>query len=146
MIRRSIKEAIANALAGTAGLKAVFLGEPKRIDGTQLPCVIISLPDTDETRSGSPAPLAKKKLDFTAQLKVFHLDPTPDGVAGELAFDDLLDAIDAKLRADYTLGGSVNAATVQFIKTDVSQPMLTEGQVVARLAIKKFDATKWVTG
>lgn len=144
--RTDVKDAVWNVLQGTPGVKAIFKGEPKEIQQMQMPCVIISIPDTNEERGTASAPRGKKHIEYTVQLKVFHIDAGNDSVAGELTFDALLDEIDAHIRADVTLGGAVAAAAVQYLKTDVAQPQLLEGRTVARLAIKKFDVTKWVTG
>lgn len=146
MSRTALKDAVAATLEGTPGLKAIFKGEPKEIQQAQMPCVIISIPDTSEERGTASAPHGKKHVEYVVQLKVFNIDASNDSVAGELSYDELLDAVDAKIRADVTLGGAVAGAAIKYLRTDVAQPQLLEGRTVARLAIKKFDATKWVTG
>jgi hypothetical protein len=142
-VRQTIKQALQTLLQNTPGIKAVNTYR-RKLDN-RFPIITIYLPKSDETRASASAPLGKKFLKFTAQLEIFTIDQSTDG-SGQLEFDDLLDAVDQQLRSDVTLGGTVLASTIEFIKTNVSPPMLVNGQNVALLAVKQFDITVQVTG
>lgn len=144
-LRKSVKTAISNVVKSATGVNSVSLFRPKINVQTEMPLVVISLPKAKERRLTQSAPVGKKLIDYTAQLEVFLFDVTEDG-SGALDFDDLLDAIDDKLRLDPTLGGAVLASTIEFITTSVAAPTLVNGQTVALLAIKQFDVTVQVTG
>lgn len=143
MIRTQVKNAIKNLVASAAGVKAAYTYRPKNI--STFPVVVVHLRESNETRVSSPAPLAKKHIEFTALLEIIMYDFTPDG-SGQLAFDDLLDAIDTQLRSDPTLGGTVLASTIKYIKTNVAPPIQTNGESILLQAVKQFDVTVQVTG
>lgn len=143
MIRNDIKNAIKNLVSQAAGVKAVYTYRPKLIN--TFPAVVVSLKQSNEERAGSPAPLAKKHIEFVAQLEISMIDTSPDG-SGQLAFDDVLDAIDEKLRSDPTLGGTVLGSTIKYIRTNVAPPIKTNGEAVLLAAVKQFDVTVQVTG
>lgn len=143
MIRQQVKEAIKTLVAQAPGVKAVYTYRPKYIN--TFPAVVVSLKQSNETRAGSPAPIAKKIIEFTAQLEISMLDLSPDG-SGQLVFDDVLDAIDEQLRTDPTLGGTVLASTIKYIKTTTAPPVKTNGEAVLLAAIKQFDVSVQVTG
>jgi hypothetical protein len=132
-------------LTGALGVSKVFLYRPKERKQPELPSVVIQLSQSKETRASASAPIGKKYVHYTCTLEIFEIDMTPDG-SGALAFDDMLDAIDDKLRTDPTLGGVVLAATIEHITTTVAPPQLLDGQAVALLALKSFDITVLTTG
>lgn len=142
MTRRQIKSAIQTLVSQAAGVKAVYTYRPKLMN--VFPAVVISLKQSDETRASSPVYLAKKNIEFVAQLEITMIDTTPDA-SGQLAFDDVLDAIDAKLRSDVTLGGTVLASGVEYIKTAVGPAVKADGENVVLTAIKQFDVRLQIT-
>lgn len=143
--RQSVKNAIKATIQDAVGVKSVFLYRPKEQEETDFPSVVITLPKSKETRLTQSAPVGKKLIEFTAQLEVFTIDTTRDG-SGALDFDDILDAIDAELRKDPTMGASVLSSTIDHITTNVAPATLVNGQNIALMAIKQFDVTVQVTG
>jgi hypothetical protein len=143
--RQDVKSAIKTTIADATGVKKVFTYRPKLMQQTDFPSVVISLPKSKEERLTQGAPYGKKIIEFTAQLEISTIDLSPDG-SGQLGFDDLLDAIDAELRKDPTMGGAVLSATVDHINTITTPPQIVGGQNVVHLAIKQFDVSMQVTG
>lgn len=143
MLRQQIKNAIKTLVSGASGVQAVYTYRPKIM--STFPAVVISLKQSNETRGTSPAPISKKFIEFTALLEISTLDKTPDG-SGQLAFDDLLDAIDAQLRSDPTLGGNALGSTIKYIKTTVAPPIKANGEAILLAAVKQFDVLVQVTG
>lgn len=145
MTRQDVKVAIANVIQTVTSVKTVMTYRSKLAQQAQLPMVTVLLPRSKETRLTQSAPNGKKIVQFTAQLEIVTVDVSADG-SGQLTFDDVLDAIDAALRANPTLNGSVLASTVEFITTAVGEPYLVNGQTVGLAAIKQFDVSVQVTG
>lgn len=143
--RRGVKQAVANVISMAAGVKKVYLFRQKIQEAKNMPSVVVTIPKQRETRVSASAPNGKKRIEFTVQLELFTFDVTNDG-AGALDFDDVLDAIDAKLRLDVTLGGAVHASTVEYIQTTIMPPTMVQGQTVALMALKAFDVSVYVTG
>lgn len=133
--RRNVRQALANFLLKTTGIQAVYQGIPTtEID--QFPVAIITLPDGHEYRSSS----GKKRVDYEPVIQVWDLSFSGDAVTDELAFDDLLDSIDAQFRADPTLGGMVLTAGDEFINTVTPDPTEDNHNVVM-VAEKKLNLT-----
>lgn len=135
-IRRNIKTAVQTLLNSATGIKAVYTYKPKLMN--QFPAVVINLKQSDEERVSSPIGQGKKRQEFVCSLEITMIDSSPDG-SGQLTFDDALDAIDVKLRSDYTLGGTVLASAVEYIKTQVAPPIKVDGENVLLAAVKTFD-------
>lgn len=148
-IRTDLKNVIANKIRQVPDIKNVYTYFP-RIQ-YQTPGVIVALPQVEEVRATASAVNGKKHIKFTAQLSIQHIDNTPDG-SGQLLFDSVLDKIDDVLRQDVTLGGAlpgggtIIASTVQFIRTKVAPPYLSDGNVLTLLALKQFDVVVQITG
>jgi hypothetical protein len=136
--RQSVKTAIQNVVKNAVGVKKVSTYRPKLMVQTDLPLVVISLSKSKETRLSASAPHGKKVIEYTAQLEISQVDVSNDG-SGQLAFDDLLDAIDTQLRTDPTFGGVAIGATVNYINTMLTPPQVVGGQNIILLAIKQFD-------
>lgn len=143
--RNSIKTAIQTIVQQATGVKSVFTYRPKLMQQTNMPAIVISLAKSNETRLTMSAPLGRKQVKFTAQLEIASLDLSGDG-SGQLAFDDLLDAIDVQLRKDPTLGGTAIGATIEYINTITTPPQTVGGTNVMMMALKQFDVTVQVTG
>jgi hypothetical protein len=142
--RKDVKVAIQGIIADATGLKKVFTFRPKLMQQTDFPSVVVSLVKSKETRLTASAPRGKKIIEYTAQLEISDIDLTPDG-SGQLAFDDLLDAIDVELRKDPTLAGVAIGATIDYINTMTTPPQIVGGQNVVHMAVKQFDVTVQVT-
>jgi hypothetical protein len=145
ILRRDVKTAVAELIGTVAGVKRSYTFRQKQQSQNDMPSVVVTIPKQRETRISASAPNGKKRIDFTVQLEVFTFDVSPDG-SDSLIFDDLLDAMDASLRLDVTLGGAVHASTVEHITTSVMPPTMVNGQAVALMALKTFDVTVHTTG
>lgn len=146
MIRQDIKNAIQTCLQGTPGIKAVFATRQRVTQNQQTPCITVYLPDAKEEAVASGIPLGKRRIEFTAILEILMVDVNVTPEAGEEQFDNMLDEIDMKLRASFTLNGVVAGSAIKNLETHVSAPQLVEGQSIFRVAIKKFDITVNVVG
>jgi hypothetical protein len=144
-IRNTVKTAIQTILQNAEGVKKVTTFRPKLMVQTDLPMVVVNLAKARETRLTAMAPHGKKVIQYTAQLEISTIDVSTDG-SGQLAFDDLLDAIDDQLRLDPTLGGVAIGATVEYINTITTPPQIVGGQNIMLLAIKQFDVSVQVVG
>jgi hypothetical protein len=138
--RQDVKNAIKTAIADATGLKKVFTFRPKLMQQTDFPSVVISLSKSKEERLTQSAPRGKKVIEFTAQLEISTIDLSADG-SGQLAFDDLLDAIDVEIRKDPSLAGVAIGAAIDYINTVTTPPQIVGGQNSVLMAIKQFDVT-----
>lgn len=141
-MRRQIKDAIKTLVQTATGVAEVYTYNPKL--KINFPVVVVNLRQAEEDRASSPAKQGKKRVEFVAQLEIQSIDTTPDS-SGQLAFDDVLDAIDVALRSDYTLGGVALASAIKYIKTVVAPPVKVNGETVVLGAIKTFDVTVQIT-
>jgi hypothetical protein len=143
--RNTIKTAIQGIVQQATGVKSVFTYRPKLMQQTNMPAVVVNLAKSSETRLTMSAPNGRKQIKFTAQLEIASYDLSGDG-SGQLAFDDLLDAIDTQLRKDPTLAGTAIGATIEYINTVTAPPQVVGGTNVMMMAIKTFDVCVQVTG
>ena len=134
-IRTTIKTALVNTLKATPGVSMVFPSKPREERAQQFPALYIAIEKTNDTRV-----FAKRHITFTVTVYVNVIDPDPNEMAAQQRFDDLLDAIDAQLRSDPTLGGAVLHAAEKYIDTVVAEPFLAgNGLSVTLNAAKSFE-------
>jgi hypothetical protein len=143
-MRNEVKEAIQNVLSNVPGVASIYGYRPNPKYITQFPTVIISIPKADEERLSASAPIGMKKVEFSAQIEIFAYDNSADG-SGQQTFETLLDDIDAALRANPTLNGSVLSAGIDYLRTQVAAPQMVN-QSIALLAMKQFDVTVQISG
>ncbi|HDR8003427.1 hypothetical protein OWP19_23860 [Bacillus cereus] len=143
--RKLVKSVVKDVLKTTVGVKKIVEYRPKLLQQTDFPSIVITIPKAREERYSASAPYGKKIIKYTVSLEVTGVDVSPDG-AGQLQFDDFLDAIDVELRKDPTFGGKVLSAGVEYIQTNTTAPQLLNGQTVGLLAIKQFDVSILTTG
>lgn len=144
--RRSIKDRVATFLSTITEIKKVYKGFYRR--SNLFPNVVISIPNENETRASVPAGSGKRRVDYVVRLTIINIDKERDEIESELAFDDLIDTIEQKIRENPTLGGTVLTAGVGFIRTEVAEPRLaSEDQgSVFRAAVIELDVVDVVTG
>ena len=145
--RQDIKIAIQTALQGNVpNVKSVFTARQKITPNSQTPVITVYLPDDKESQVSSPAPLGKRRKEYTAVLEILMIDNNPVPETGEAIFDNILDAVDVQLRQNFNLGGVVDGSAIKNLETHVASPQLVEGQTVFRVGIKKFDVVLTITG
>jgi len=108
--------------------------------------ITIYLPDNKENQVSAPAPLGKRRLNYTALLEIIMIDNYPKAEDGEKIFDDILDAIDVQLRLNFNLGGVVDGSAIKDLETHTSAPQMIEGNTIFRVGVKKFDVVMTVHG
>lgn len=146
MSRTTIKAAIKAFLVDIVGLKNVYEGTPKRFD--RFPVAVIALPTEDESLVSMPARGGKRQIKYRARITLVDDDNSRNAIEGELAFDELIDSVKAKIREHPQLDGSVLIAGVEYIRTTVADPRLAgkDGGNVWRGATIEFDITDFVVG
>jgi hypothetical protein len=145
--RQDIKNAIQKALQGNVpNVKSVYIARQRITPNVVTPVITIYLPDDKENQVSSPAPLGKRRKNYTAVLEILMLDNNPKPEVGEAIFDNILDAVDVVLRQNFNLGGVVDGSAIKDLETHVASPQLVEGQTIFRLAIKKFDIVLTISG
>lgn len=151
MSRRSVKAALKTYLSTVTGVKTVFEGMPKLIVGAQMPAVVILIPDSDTSQAVANAGFGKRKVEYNVRLVVVEIDERGDAVAGALAFEDIIDAIESKLRTtpqlDAVTGWPIVAATKP-IRTETAEAREAgkDSGNVHRLATIEFPITDFITG
>lgn len=107
MGRANVRTAIYNFFGGTtpnvAGIKTVFQAQPKQIARSQLPAMFFMFPESMEKRHA----VQKKLITYQTYIIVTHVGYDTDSQTAEQSFDQILDAIVAKIRTDKTLSGNV---------------------------------------
>lgn len=111
---------------------------------------MIALPDQDERRASATAGVGKKRLKLDVRLTLIAIDNEKDSVVGELAFDDLIDAVTTKIREYPSLNPPFDFPTagLEYIRAEASDPRLTgkDGGDVFRAAVIEFDVIDFVVG
>ena len=146
MTRQQVKNALQTALQGIPNVKAVFTARQRLTPNSLTPVITIYLPDVKEFQLTGPAPNGKRRIEITGLLEVIMIDANPKPETGEGIFDGILDAIDAKLRQNFNLAGTVDGSAVKNLETHIAAPQLVEGQNIFRVGLKKFDITVTITG
>ncbi|GEM_PF-4475789 len=147
MGRQAIKNAIKTALNGNIpNVKSVFTARQRLTPNSLTPVITIYLPDNKENQVSAPAPLGKRRLNYTALLEIIMIDNYPKAEDGEKIFDDILDAIDVQLRLNFNLGGVVDGSAIKDLETHTSAPQMIEGNTIFRVGVKKFDVVMTVHG
>lgn len=131
--RRNVRQALANFLTQATPIKSVYQGIPTQ-EINEFPAAVITLPTGHEYRASS----GKKRVEYEPLIQVWNLSYSGDAVTDELAFDDLLDNIDAQFRSDPTLGGLVLSAGDKYIDTVMPDPTEDQHGVVL-VAEKKLN-------
>lgn len=145
--RQNIKTAIQTALSGNVpNVKAVFTARQRVTPNSLTPVITVYLPDDKENQVSSPAPLGKRRKNYTALLEIIMIDNYPKAEDGEAIFDNILDAIDVVLRQNFNLGGVVDGSAIKDLETHISAPQMIEGNVIFRVAVKKFDIAITIHG
>lgn len=142
------------------GLDIVHAAQPLRLDFNQYAgssdhqCqAVVMIDDEGELRFALGGEHSgKKRIDYMVSLEVYHRTMLPDPVAALDAFDDVIDAIKARLRADRRLGTTEEivwqAGEGSFgIQTEFQEP--DEGQIggegIEHYARIRFEITQWIT-
>lgn len=139
MSRRSVKNSLSELLTATPGVLAVYPYMPRSQMGLKFPSIIVTINGSDdEPRAvGSPG---RRLIKYHVSLYIQHLDHDPDEQSAQLRFDDMLDSVDAQLRSDKTLGGTVLYSAHDSIVTEVFDPQIAgQGISVIYRAMKNFD-------
>jgi len=125
--RQNIKTAIQTALSGNVpNVKAVFTARQRVTPNSLTPVITVYLPDDKENQVSSPAPLGKRRKNYTALLEIIMIDNYPKAEDGEAIFDNILDAIDVGLRQNFNLGGVVDGSAIKDLETHISAPQMIE--------------------
>lgn len=147
MARRNVKATVRQFLEGNVeGLRSVYEGVVANNRGP-FPTVVIRLPNEDEQRVSMPALTGRKSVTTTVRLLVIDVNTEPT-VEAELAFDDLVDRVEAAIRANPTLGVDTVLQVGGRIRTRVAEPVLagqTQGGVY-RGATIEFEVLEHVVG
>jgi len=145
--RQDIKTAIKTALQGNVpNVKSVFTARQRLTPNSLSPVITIYLPDDKENQVSSPAPIGKRRKNYTALLEIIMIDANPLPETGEAIFDGILDSVDVVLRQNFNLNGVVDASAIKDLETHVASPQMIEGNTIFRVAIKKFDVVLTIQG
>jgi hypothetical protein len=145
--RQDIKAAIKTALQGNVpNVKSVFTARQRLTPNSLTPVITIYLPDDKENQVSSPAPIGKRRKNYTALLEIIMIDANPLPETGEAIFDGILDDVDVVLRQNFNLGGVVDGSAIKDLETHVATPQMVEGNTIFRVGIKKFDMVLTIQG
>ena len=145
--RQDIKSSIKSALDGNVpNVKSVFTARQRITPNSLTPVITVYLPDDKENQVSSPAPLGKRRKNYTAVLEIIMIDNNPTPETGEAIFDGILDSVDVVLRQNFNLNGVVDGSAIKNLETHVASPQMVEGQTIFRVAIKKFDIVLTIQG
>jgi hypothetical protein len=145
--RQAIKTAIQTALQGNVpNVKSVFIARQRLTPNSLTPVITVYLPDDKENQVSSPAPLGKRRKNYTALLEIIMIDNSPKPEDGEAIFDGILDNVDVVLRQNFNLNGVVDGSAIKDLETHVASPQMIEGNTIFRVGIKKFDVALTIHG
>ena len=146
-------------------LDKVFVAPPLRLSFPQYSqndhhnCqIVVFIDDQGEMRmSLGGANSGKKRIDYMIALEIYYRCTLPDPETAQDVFDDLVDAINARLRADRRLGvsDSLNSESVIWqageggygIQIDFKDPADGNigGEPIEHYARMRFEVTQWIT-
>lgn len=138
-------------------LDAIFTAPPLRLDFNKYGTaphncqIVVFIDEEGELRLALGGEHSgKKRIDYTVSLEIYFRSTEPDTEAALAAFDELVDAIKARLRADRRLGQAESvvwqAGEGGFgIQCDFMDGNNVGGEPIEHYARVRFEITQWIT-
>jgi len=145
MSRADVRNAVVATFSGTAGIKSVYGRPPKQIDGSSQPALVCHIAKVREDRTANQT----RRRTYSVYLLLDYISRKPRSEDGQDDFDALLEAVEARLRANKTLGtaGTLAAAGEPTFETDMTMPQTQEGSKSSYFAAAvRFDVIEFLQG
>lgn len=141
MSRATIRQALYNFFGGSTpsidGLKTVYMAQPKEIAESQMPTMFFTLPEDIESRHAAQ----QKIITYNVYILLAAIGTDTDSQTAEQWFENIVDAVKAKIRTDKTLGG----AATKFGETmQTTIDVQRDNETVLLNAAIRVETEEWV--
>ncbi len=143
MSRADIRHAVETFFEGTDGFRSVFGSPPKAIPGSRQPAAVCHIHRVLERRTANQTKLRT----YTVYLMLDLVSKDGTAQKAQARFDDLMEALEARLRQGKTLG-STNIALggEPTFESEHSFPVTQDKGAVHIAGILRFDVDEFLSG